>query len=238
MEDLQAIKAEYDARGYAVVPGLFAADEAVGMIEHYMAMRAEGAKPGDSGGTADRPDDPNHRYPRMINMHNWDGLTEQWATRTDIWCIVGALLEDEPVLRQTMLYFKPPGARGQALHQDEQYITTAPLLGLWVALDPSDAAVGQMLVAPGSHQHGLLPVEEADTQVSFTHAQAVLAEGMEPRGVDMAPGDGLFFSGKCVHGSYANTTADRWRRSFICHYVSANARDFEPALGTHVSHVL
>ena len=47
-----------------------------------------------------------------------------------------------------MLYFKPPGGRGQGLHQDEQYITTDPLIGLWIALDPSDAAVGQMVVVP------------------------------------------------------------------------------------------
>ena len=37
-----------------------------------------------------------------------------------------------------MLYFKPPGGRGQGLHQDEQYITINPLIGLWIALDPSD----------------------------------------------------------------------------------------------------
>jgi phytanoyl-CoA hydroxylase len=237
MEDLSDFKAHYDVHGYVVVPGLFDSSQMPQMIQHYMALRATGPKPGDTGGTADKPDDPNHLYPRMINMHDWDEQSRVWATQRNIWRMVAALLDDEPVLRQTMLYFKPPGARGQALHQDQQYITTDPLLGLWVALDTADAAVGQMLVGAGSHRHGLLPVEKADTQVSFTSAQAVLPSGSQPQGVDMAPGDGLFFSGKCVHGSYANTSADRWRRSFICHYVSVNAQDFVPEQGTHVSHV-
>ena len=41
--------------------------------------------------------------------------------------LVEQLIDDKPVLRQTMLYFKPPGGRGQALHQDEQYITIEPV---------------------------------------------------------------------------------------------------------------
>ena len=41
-----------------------------------------------------------------------------------------------------MLYFKPPGGRGQGLHQDQQYITIDPLIGVWVALDRSDQLVG------------------------------------------------------------------------------------------------
>ena len=75
-------------------------------------------------------------------MHNWDTLTGEWATQGTLLRIVEQLIEDTPVLRQTMLYFKPPGGRGQALHQDEQYITTEPLIGVWVALDRSDKAGG------------------------------------------------------------------------------------------------
>jgi ectoine hydroxylase-related dioxygenase (phytanoyl-CoA dioxygenase family) len=35
----------------------------------------------------------------------------------------------------------------------------------------------------------------------------------------MAPGDVLFFNGSLVHGSGPNRSADRFRRSFIGHYV-------------------
>jgi len=228
---------EYREAGFLILPGLFDRSTAQQMVEHYMTMRAEGPKPGDTGGTQDHPEDPNHTYPRMINMHRWDPLTEGWAVRADVLAIVEDLIGDTPVLNQTMLYFKPPGGRGQALHQDQQYITIDPLIGVWVALDPSDEAVGQMVVVPGSHKHGLLLVEVADTSISFTSGQAVVPEELTEAGLDMQSGDTLFFDGKTVHGSYKNVTTDRWRRSFICHYVGEHATKFEPLQGTHMSHV-
>ena len=227
----------YQDEGFVVLKGLFTPDEAAQMRDHYMALRAEGPKPGDFGGTKDQPDDPTHQYPRMIQMHKWDKLSEQWATDPRIIESASALMDDPAVMIQTMIYFKPPGGRGQGIHQDEQYITMDPLVGVWVALDKSDKEVGQMVVVPRSHQVGMLKVQEADTSVSFTEAEAIVPDGFEVVGVDMEPGDTLFFHGRCVHGSYANVTKDRWRRSFICHYIGENANKFEPEKGTHVSHV-
>jgi phytanoyl-CoA hydroxylase len=228
---------QYKEHGFVVVPGVFDAKTAQQMTDHYMKVRAEGPKPGDFGGTADQPDDPTHQYPRMINMHNWDELSDQWAMQANLLQIAEQLIDDTPVLRQTMIYFKPPGGRGQGLHQDQQYITLDPLIGVWVALDASDKAVGQMVVVPGSHKRGLLPVEAADTAVSFTDVQSAIPEGAEVVGVDMKPGDALFFDGKTIHGSYLNETKERWRRSFICHYIGEHAKTFEPERGTHVSHL-
>ena len=228
---------QYREAGFLVVSGLFDTATAQQMIQHYMMRRAEGPKSGDSGGTTDHPEDPNHRYPRMINMHNWDALTGEWAMQSTMLELVEQLIDDKPVLRQTMLYFKPPGGRGQALHQDEQYITIDPLIGVWIALDKSDRSVGQMVVVPGSHRRGLLQVEAADTAISFTDVQSVMPEGVEEFYVDMEPGDALFFDGKTIHGSYMNESNDRWRRSFICHYIGEHAKDFEPPQGKHVSHL-
>ncbi len=227
----------YKEQGFVVIPNLFDAARVTSMREHYMNRRAEGPKPGDTGGTTDYLDDPNHQFPRMINMHVWDELTQEWATDTNLLTVTEQLLEDTPVLLQTMLYFKPPGARGQALHQDEQYITIDPLIGAWVALDRSDEAVGRMVLIPYSHQNGVLNVEAADTAISFTNVQVVKPGDTEEVGIDMAPGDALFFDGKVIHGSYMNKTNDRWRRSFICHYMGEHSQRFEPDEGTHVSHL-
>lgn len=228
---------KYRDSGYLLVTGLFDDKTAEQMIDHYMKMRAEGPKPGDSGGTPDEPDDPTHKYPRMINMHRWDETTESWAQRADLLAIVTQLIDDTPVLQQTMLYFKPPGGRGQGLHQDQQYITTEPLIGVWIALDESDEAVGRMTVIPGSHKFGHLAVQAADTSVSFTPVQSVIPAQASKEGINMKPGDALFFDGKTLHGSYLNTTNNRWRRSFICHYIGEHAKNFEPKQGTHVSHL-
>ena len=230
-------RSQYRDDGFVVVPRLFEPDTARQMIAHYMAARRRGPLPGDFGGTSDHPDDPTHRYPRMHNMHDWDPLSGQWATAPQLQSVVQQLIDDAPVLRQTMIYFKPPGGRGQGLHQDAQYITIEPLIGVWVALDKSDDRVGPMTVVRGSHKRGLMPVQAADTSVSFTDVQSVVPEDAEIIEVTMEPGDALFFDGKTIHGSYQNRTDDRWRRSFICHYIGRHAEKFEPEQGKHVSHL-
>lgn len=229
--------AHYNDQGYLIIPKVFDPKIVTTMRNHYMALREEGEKPGDYGGTKDQPNDANHHYPRMIQMHKWDKPSETWSSHPQILKAVEALIQDEPVLNQTMFYFKPPQSRGQGLHQDEQYITIDPLIGVWIPVDTSDHDVGQMVVVPGSHTQGLFRVEKADTDVSFTEAQTVLPPNANIVGLDMNPGDVLFFHGRIIHGSYANTTTDRWRRTFICHYVGKHAQKFEPQEGTHVTHV-
>src|SRR5258708_12445802 len=83
-------------------------------------------------------------------------------------CLTG-LLGREPYAVQTMLYFKPPGARGQALHQDQFYLRVQPgtCMAAWMALDACDEANGCLQVVPGSHKWPVLCTEKADTTVSF-----------------------------------------------------------------------
>lgn len=229
---------QYHDVGYVIVPGVIGQDEAARLIEHYMARRAEGPKPLDYGGADENPDDPNHRYPRMLNMQEWDKVSEELTQHAELLAIASQLIDDEPELSQTMVYFKPPGGSGQGLHQDQQYIPIEPLIGVWIPLETSNRDVGTMTVVPGSHQLGLLPVERADTSISFTAVQSsVPKEASEEIGLDLNAGDALFFHGKLVHGSYPNTTTDRWRRTFIVHYVGKHAEEFKPPKGKHVSDI-
>src|SRR5690606_14172671 len=50
-----------------------------------------------------------------------------------------------------------------------------------------------------------------------------LPEGMEPVPVIMSAGDVLFFNGQLIHGSFPNTSRDRFRRSLIGHYIVGDA---------------
>ncbi len=228
---------QYREQGYVVARGLLGAALALEIRDHLMARRAEGPKPGDMGGDPSRPSDPLNAYPRMINMHLWDEPCARWSADPGILATAGACMGQSAVLCQTMIYFKPPGARGQALHQDQQYICQDPLIGAWCALDRCDAENGQMMVIPGSSRLGLLPVGKDDQSQSFSGGKAIIPPGQREVGVDMEPGDVLFFSGATIHGSYPNRTTDRFRRGFICHYVGAQAVAFKPKDGHHMSHL-
>ena len=226
----------YQTNGYAVVGGLFSPEEVDRYREHYMTLRHRGSYPGDTAGVDIGGDDPIKRYPRMIHMHRWDETTLRWMLDDRLNACLTGLLGIEPYAVQTMLYFKPPGARGQALHQDQFYLRVQPgtCMAAWMALDPCDEANGCMQVVPGSHTWSVLCTEKADTQISFTDVTVPLPPNKEVRPILMAPGDVLFFNGSLVHGSYPNSTTDRFRRALIGHYVNGAAEQvaefFNPAL--------
>lgn len=221
--------------GYVVVRGVFGPSEAVEMREHYMRLRAEGPRPGDQGGDPATAEDPLNQFPRMINMHQWDGATARTVADTRLLGLVRQFIGEQPVINQTMLYFKPPGARGQAMHQDQQYIPIDPLIGVWIALEDSDEANGCLELVPASHRLRVLPVERADQAVSSTPGQASIPSSCPlPVGIAMKPGDAVFFSGRTLHGSAPNKTMDRFRRSLICHYVGQRAKHFTPERGTNM----
>ena len=138
-----------------------------------------------------------------------------------------ALLGWEPLAVQTMLYFKPPGARGQAVHQDQHYLRAEPgtCMAAWLALDDADEENGCLEVVTGSHRLPVLCTESADTTVSFTDVTVPLPEGMGTSPLPMSAGDVLFFHGSLIHGSYPNRSPDRFRRALIGHYIAGEAEE-------------
>jgi phytanoyl-CoA hydroxylase len=169
--------------------------------------------------------DPLQKYPRMIHMHRWDETSLQWLLDDRLHECLTTFLGTGPLAVQTMLYFKPAGARGQALHQDNFYLRAQPgtCMAAWLALDPCDEENGCMRVVPGSHEWPILCTAKADTSASFTDITVPLPEGLDPVPVLMDAGDVLFFNGSLVHGSYPNTSQDRFRRSLVGHYIEDHA---------------
>lgn len=217
--------AKYQQDGYAVVPGLFSAEEVAHYRDHFMALRAQGPRPGDFAGVETGLPDPLKKFPRMIHMHRWDELSLRWMTDARLRDWMTLLLGREPYAVQTMLYFKPPGARGQALHQDQYYTRVQPgtSMAAWLALDRCDEENGCMRVVPGTHTLPVLCTAKADTTQSFTDVTVPLPAGLQAVPVIMEPGDVLFFNGQLIHGSYSNSSQERFRRSLIGHYIAGEA---------------
>jgi ectoine hydroxylase-related dioxygenase (phytanoyl-CoA dioxygenase family) len=231
-----SFKEQYDADGFTLVRGLFSPEETEKLRDHYMALRERGSYPGDDAGVATRSRDPLRRYPRMGQMHRWDELSLQWMLDRRLDEVMTTLLGRSPYAVQTMLYFKPPGSRGQALHQDNFYLKAEPgtCMAAWMALDKVDLDNGCLQVVPGSHRWPILCTEKADTKVSFTDVTVPLPEPDAAVPVEMEAGDVLFFHGALVHGSAPNVTADRFRRALIGHYIEGDAEQvasyYHPAL--------
>jgi phytanoyl-CoA hydroxylase len=231
-----AYKEEFDSSGYTLVRGLFGTDEVERLRDHYMDLRERGSYEGDVVGVQSNSRDPLRRYPRMAQMHRWDAVSLQWMIDDRLDQVMTALLGRSPYAVQTMIYFKPPGSRGQALHQDNFYLKAEPgtCVAAWMALDRVDQANGCLEVVPGSHRWPILCTEKADTKVSFTDVTVPLPEPDAALPIEMEPGDVLFFHGALVHGSAPNVTTDRFRRALIGHYIEGEAEKvaeyYHPAL--------
>jgi hypothetical protein len=216
----------YRQDGYVVARGLFPEDEVDELVDHFMRLRAAGTYPGDFSGVDPKSEDPWKRYPRMIHMQRWDEVSLRWLIDPRLRDCMRALLGSDPYAVQTMLYFKPPSARGQALHQDQYYLRVQPgtCIAAWLALDRCDEENGCMRVVPGSQDLPVLCTQAADISVSFTDITVPVPGGMAIVPVIMEPGDVLFFNGSLIHGSYPNTSRDRFRRSLIGHYIVGEAQ--------------
>ena len=217
----QQISSFFANNGYAVARNLFSLDEVQGLREHFMKLRAAGPLPYDLAADTPQSQDPLKKYPRMLNMHRLDKTSRNWLLEPRILDLLHLFFDAEPLACQSMVYFKPPGARGQALHQDNYYLRVRPgtCIAAWMALDDSDEANGCMQVVPGSHTWDTLCAQKADITKSFTDVTVPIPAGYHPIPIIMKAGDVLFFNGSIVHGSLPNITADRFRRSLIGHYV-------------------
>lgn len=218
----------FHEQGYLVVRNLLRADEVQSLLETFMQMHAAGPipelhfypkSPEESKG------DSLQQYPRIMHPHRVNELALRYLLDARIAAILEDLFGEEPLAAQSMLYFKPAGARGQALHQDNFYLRVEPgtCIAAWLPLDPADRANGGLEVVPGTHKMDIFCPEEADASVSFTREYVSVPEGLEAVPVDLAAGDALFFNGSLVHGSQPNSTQDRFRRSFICHYIGRSS---------------
>lgn len=219
---------DFHDRGYVLAPALLAPEEVAELRGEFMAIHARGPIPGHFSPTPQDPGTPYdvlRDYPRVMHPHQVNDVALRYLLDARIAAILRDLLGEEPIAAQSMFYFKPPGARGQALHQDNFYLRVEPgtCVAAWVALDRVDRANGGLEVVPGTHLMDLFCPEEADQDVSFTREYVPPPPGLERVPVDMEPGDVLFFNGSLVHGSEPNSTPDRFRRSFICHYTGRSA---------------
>ena len=230
-------EAEYDAYerdGYHIARGLFSEAEVAELRDAFMTQAQDGPVEGlsETGRITD-PNDPLYFYPRMMQPHHKPQfpLVQPIAKRRlldqRIHDLLVDLLGEEPIAAQTMFYFKPPGSRGQDLHQDNFYLKIKPgsCMAAWLAIDDADRENGGMVVVPGSHKMDVECPRESDRAKFFTGDRVDVPEGKREVPADLKAGDMLFFNGSVIHGSYPNNSADRFRRAFICHYAPISCKE-------------
>jgi phytanoyl-CoA hydroxylase len=231
--DIQTMLGDFERDGFTVARQLFSPEEIDRIRETFMDLAKDGPVEGLSevlrGGSGYSENDPLKKYPRMMHPHTHPELpvgplAVKYMLDARVGTILAKMFGEEPIAVQSMFYFKPPGARGQDLHQDNFYLRVKPgtCIAAWTAIDDADEENGGMVAVPGTNGMDVACPEKADPTKFFTTEHVEPPAGKKPVAVKLKAGDVMFFNGSVIHGSYPNTSKTRFRRSFICHYIPAS----------------
>jgi phytanoyl-CoA hydroxylase len=231
--------AKFECAGFVVLRGLFSREETAMLRDHFMALHQQALRPDSPLREHYQPQtleaaggDVLRHYPRIMQPHLFDGTTMSLMLDRRFENVLRELLGEEPLAAQSMLYFKPPGGRGQARHQDNFFLKVKPgtCVAAWIALDDADSENGTLSMVPGSHRTGVLCPHAADLTQSFTTEEVDVPAGMTTERIDLKAGDVMFFNGGVIHGSHPNASQNRFRRSLIYHYVPISTQEMNGGL--------
>ena len=233
--------------GYVIVRQVFDPAELLALAEHIFRL----PKPSAEGLQKYRADPPMDLFgkgslseltprelphaSRLLRLHLFDERTKRLLLDDRLFSLVRQLWPGEPLAVHAQYYPKPPGGRGMALHPDTGYLPVDPpeVVGCFIAVDDADTENGALGVVRGSHRLQGFERREIPTNEFLFPETYIQPPGTELVVPELKAGDVLLFHGSTLHSSMPNRTCDRWRRSFLCHYISAAVRSaseyFNPA---------
>lgn len=216
---------QFETEGYLIVRSVWHADEIEEIRQAFEAISQRTIPGYFEPQTTGDEQDPLQRYPRVMHPHRFDPLSKRYMLHPAVMAILHDLYGEEALAAQTMFYYKPPGSRGQALHQDNFYLKVEPgnCIAAWAAIDRCDEENGCMLLVPKTNTYEIVCPELSDASESFTTHYVKPPKQEKPIAAIMEPGDILFFNGNLIHGSFRNKSKTRFRRSFISHYANVSA---------------
>ncbi len=230
----------YARDGFAVVRGVFDADEAAELAAAFDRHYADGLKHRASFRHKNfhvrvADDAAIGRTVRMVQWPSYsDPVLNRFRRDRRLLAIVAPLIGDDVKQIINQMHWKPPGAAGgdYAFHQDSRfrrpreayrnlgqaYVQTG------IAVDPHTRASGAMRLHPGSHLLGDIDLSPRGSILGAGDAEdALAAAGLDPSrliDLELEPGDVALWHPHMIHGSGPNRS-DRDRRLYINGYVRA-----------------
>ena len=243
--DLSKARSLFHAQGYCLVDNVFSTEELAAMeafFENYREREdAQFESPkGPFQGPARWSDvDRTKQQVRVLHPHRLDPRVMDWYLHPNIAAVLETLFGKPALGAQTMFYYKPPGAKGQGMHQDNFYLLASPAvcIGAWTPIDDTDEENGCLWISPGSHKKGIYCPEGNRAERWHNYGDSHISKfprDKKPVPLPVRRGQTLFFHGELIHGSGPNRSSSRWRRTFIGHYVDEGtetlAKFYHPVL--------
>jgi len=232
-----ALKTDFDRDGFCIADGLFSEAELCEIEAFFEEFKTAGGKVFDQDKVYEEVD-PTKSQVRARQPHRYSRRVTDWLTHPRVAAVLEMLLGRPPLAAQTMYYYKPPGAKGQAMHQDNFYLLASPAtcIAAWTPIDSADEENGCLHIVPRSQHYEILcPELGAGRWMNYGDGHITrFPRGSKPVAVPVRRGQTLFFGGNVIHGSGPNRSKTRSRRTFIGHYVDETtetlARHYHPVI--------
>ncbi len=165
-------------------------------------------------------------YPQMM-PHRTDALYLKALRKPQVVASIAQAVGGTPVGLQTEFFYCKPGTKGFGRHQDNFFVE-APIgafASAWCALTDVAVENGALIVWPGSHKEGLLPVQKATGQKdekqdpNANNEETVIPSHYKPINVAVKKGSVVYIHALLVHGSNSNTSKDKWRQVLLNTYI-------------------
>ena len=166
----------------------------------------------------DDPEEMELQVRKFMSMEKEASVfTEIVGPESRMQAIVRSLIQEDPLLYQSMALIKPPKIGStKPWHQDNAYFTVKPLesiCGVWIAIDGATTQNGCMHMLRGQHKAGAFRHEhKRDCEINVRKLDL---STLTP--VPLKPGGALFFSGMIPHETPPNRSNHR-RRALQFHF--------------------
>ncbi|HEY1720541.1 MAG TPA: phytanoyl-CoA dioxygenase family protein [Magnetospirillaceae bacterium] len=206
----KAAEAGYERDGFAIVEGLFSADECQRICQ--LGETLESFRSGKLTPAMN----PHRERPELLETMG-DGR---------LMACMEQLVGGTPMGLQTQYFYGRPGTPGFARHQDNYYVEAdrESFASAWLALDDVEIINGALVLYPGSHREPILDVRAIPQLSTFgqdpnaNKQECVLPETYPSIDVPVKRGTVVFIHGHVAHSSHDNKS-ERFRRVLLMTYI-------------------
>jgi phytanoyl-CoA hydroxylase len=198
-EHPEEVLKSYHELGFHIEENIYTDEECAQLIQ--TSNKLENAKNGS------------HR-PQMM-PHRYENIYLEAMRKPNLVTIINELVQGKAAGLQSEFFFSKPSTRGFSLHQDNFFVQAPPGLfaSAWIALTDTYPEKGGLIVYPGTHKEGQLPVRKLNIETvdhgqdpNANNEETVVPPQYSALNVSVPKGAALFIHGHLVHGSNPNLT--------------------------------
>jgi phytanoyl-CoA hydroxylase len=200
----------YHELGYHIEENIYTDEECADLIE--ASKKLESAVNGS--------------YRPQMMPHRQEDIYLQAMRKPNLVEIISKLVDGKASGLQSEFFYSKPSVRGFSLHQDNFFVQApaGAFASAWIALTDTYPEKGGLIIYPGSHKEGQLPVRKLELEKdsgqdpNANNEETVVPSQYPETHISVPKGAALFIHGHLVHGSNANRT-NEWRYVLLNTYI-------------------